>query len=123
MSAVATVSITVSLLPEIHVADLDATRSRIDNRRWRVDVTVTVQSGATSVAGASVTFTYKGTYSGTVACTTDAAGTCTIGGTAQGKTVTFTVSGVSASGHIYDATRNGDLDGDSNGTKIAIARP
>lgn len=123
VSAVATVSITVSLLPEIHVTDLDGVRSRIDSRRWRVDITVTVQSGATNVAGARVTFTYKGTYSGTVACTTDTAGTCPIGGTAQGKTVTFTVSGISASGYIYDATRNGDPDGDSTGTKITIARP
>lgn len=122
-SAVATVSITVSLLPEIHVADLDATRSRIDSRRWRVDITVTVQSGMASVEGARVTFTYKGTYSGTLACTTGAAGMCTIGGTARGKTVTFTVSGVSASGFVYDATRNGDPDGDSTGTKITVARP
>jgi hypothetical protein len=58
-----------------------------------------------------------------VACTTGAAGTCAIGGTARGKTVTFTVSGVSASGYIYEATRNGDPDGDSTGTKITVARP
>jgi hypothetical protein len=39
------------------------------------------------------------------------------------STVTFTVTGASLGGWIYEGSANHDLDGDSSGTVIVIDRP
>ena len=39
------------------------------------------------------------------------------------KSVSFTVTGVTKGGVTYDAARNHDPDGDSNGTTITVRRP
>jgi hypothetical protein len=48
----------------------------------------------------------------------------TTGNLAKSKTsVTFTVTGVTASGATYVSSSNGDPDGDSNGTTITVNKP
>jgi subtilisin family serine protease len=108
-----------------HVGDLDASVSSV-KRNWQATVSVTVHDASENVlAGAVVTGTWAGGASGTVTCTTNAAGTCSVAsGTISAKktSATFTVTGVSASGFSYNAA-NHDPDGDSNGSSIAVVKP
>ena len=75
------------------------------------------------VAGASVSVTWSGAYSGSASCaSTDDTGMCYFrtGYLPTGGTVTLTVTGVTYSGASYNPAHNHDPDGDSNGTSITI---
>lgn len=106
----------------MHVADLDgaATSKR---RFWRAEVTIAVRtSGGAQVPGAAVTGVVEGD---TVQCTTGDDGRCTVSsGRISLKTseVSFTVVDVIAP-LAYVEGDNGDPDGDSDGTTIAVSRP
>lgn len=109
----------------IHVADLDGTKT-LSTKSWKATVTIkVVDASGAAVSGVVVTGAWSGGYSGSASCTTGASGTCSVstGNMKLTKTsVTFTVSGLTATGYVYDATANSDPDGDSTGTVITITK-
>ena len=129
-SADVTVSITVLAAPPantIHVGDLDRSSSAT-GKTWTAKVTVRVHSANEGpVSGALVTGTWSNGASGTVTCTTNSSGACTMQKTklsrASVASVTFTVTSVTRTGSTYTAAANHDLDGDSDGTAIVVFRP
>ncbi len=87
------------------------TGSASGNRNnWSATATAEVRTTAGAVvSGAVVSFSWSGTASGTGSCTTGANGRCSrsVGGLRNAATsITFTVTGVSASGVTNDASRN-----------------
>jgi hypothetical protein len=129
-SATVTVSITVAAAPPpnpIHVGDLDRTATSA-GKNWTARVTIRVHNAAEGgIAGASVTGTWSDGTSGTVTCTTTAAGACTVQKTKLPKasvaSVSFTVTAVTLAGSTYVPAANHDPDGDSTGTTIVVFRP
>lgn len=101
----------------IHVAGLDGLATS-QGKSWAAEVTITVadQNGA-AVAGATASGTWSTGSSST--CTTDQAGGCTVrldrlrSNTAS---VSFTVSGLAASGFTYDASAN-------TASSVTVLRP
>lgn len=108
--------------PVLHVGDLDGTKAAAA-RRWSATVTITVHD-ASHNAIASATVTGNWGTGGSVACTTNSSGQCSLNKTGlTAASVTFTVTNVSKSGATYSAAANHDPDGDSNGTAITITKP
>lgn len=111
----------------MHVGDLDRGAMKQGTKNWVGQVSVLVDNGShASVAGAVVTGTWSGGFSGTASCTTDTSGRCTVvtGNIPNKKTsATFTVTSVTASGLSYASGANHDPDGDSNGSQITVNRP
>jgi serine protease AprX len=110
--------------PQVHVGDIDRASSWVTSTKWKAQATVEVHDGAHAfVPGAVV----KGTWTGgrSAQCTTNTNGRCMMSTQyRKAKTsVTFTVTGVTATGTTYAATANHDPDGDSDGTSIVVARP
>lgn len=110
-----------------HVNDLDGYGEKKDSRRWRANVDITVVDHTGNlVANASVTGNWSGGASGSDNCSTDSSGTCKVRSDrarTSKPTITFTVTTVSHATLNYIATANSDADGDSDGTRITIARP
>lgn len=111
----------------MHVHDLDAASATTQGGRWGTVVEVAIGNegeGGVSSATVSGRFT-QGNLSFVVACTTDASGRCAVSSgtfaSAKGK-VTFQVLGVNHPSLKYDASRNHDSDGDSDGTAIKISK-
>ncbi len=127
-SAPATVSITIApVLPTtMHVSDLDAAKhAKASN--WTATVTITIRDDQGSpVQGATVTGSFSPTGGSNRTCLTDGLGRCAItSGSMNGKrtpSVTFTVTGVAHATLVYASAANADIDGDSDGTTIAIPR-
>jgi hypothetical protein len=119
-------SVTTPQAPQSHVGDLDGAATASKNN-WSAAVDVTVHNGAhAAVAGAVVTGTWSGGFSGSASCTTNAAGTCSVSTASlnrQKASVTFAISSVNASGLTYTASSNHDPDGDSNGSSVTILKP
>lgn len=111
-------------MPGMHVGDLDG-RLEPFGRNWRAVVTITVHDGShRPVANANVSGIWNNGYSASGACTTDAAGSCTIATQKLNSTaVTFTVSGISHPSLSYQPSANHDPDGESNGSAITINMP
>jgi len=95
----------------VHIADLDGTKT-LTKSRWTATVTATVKDGSGNlVAGATVTGTWSGGYTGTGTCTTGTSGTCSMTTGSMKLTVssvTFTVKDVSGDGLSYDAQANAE---------------
>jgi thermitase len=110
----------------VHVGDLEGA-SDANKSAWTAQITVTVHdANHQSVSDAVVTGTWSGGASGSGTCTTDTGGTCVVVSSGMRKriaTATFTVGGVTVSGHSYNAGQNHDADGDSNGTVMTVAKP
>lgn len=112
----------------LHVGDLDgASISTNSGRRWQATVTVKVlDAGNSPVGGVTVTAVWRNGATGSGTCTTGADGVCAliksniVNGSAS---VTLRVSKLAKTGYTYNATANGDPDGDSNGTQIVVRRP
>ena len=108
----------------IHIGDIDGWATT-GEPRWTPNVMVRVRNSSNlPVAGVTVSGTWGG-KKGASSCVTDTAGACTIVGPAQrnnAPSATFTVTGASKSGIVYQASANTDPDGDSNGTTIVVAR-
>ena len=111
----------------VHVGDLDRAAMKQGTKNWVGQVSVLVENGGhASVAGAVVTGTWSGGFSGIASCTTDTSGRCTVvtGSILNKKTsATFTVISVTGSGLSYASGANHDSDGDSNGSQITVNRP
>ena len=129
-SATATVSMTVTPVPvtdSIHVGDLDGSAT-VKGKNWTARVTIRIDNATHGpVANATVTGTWSAGASGTDSCRTSVVGICTVSKASISMSiasVTFTVTGVSASGRTYDGTANHDPDRDgSTGTVIVVSRP
>ena len=109
----------------MHVGDLDR-RVELKGKsgRWGVFVTVTVHDGTEQpLSGVTVSGTFSGAVSASVAGTTATDGTVTFstGTIAGGESVTFTVDGLAGT-LAYESTANHDPDGDSDGTTITVTK-
>jgi PKD repeat protein len=115
--------VTTLAAPAIHVGDLDGSRSTT-KKSWTAKVTVAVHDASDAVvSGATVSFTWGSGGSGS--CTTGSRGTCTVSasGLSLGtSSVTFDVAGVVKSGTSYDAVKNHDVDGGTNGSTITVTK-
>jgi len=120
-------SVTTPQAPQSHIGDLDGAATSSKNN-WSAAVAITAHDGAHAlVAGAVVTGTWSGGFSGSASCTTNASGICAVSTATlnrQKASVTFTITNVNASGLTYTASSNHDPDGDSNnGSSITILKP
>ena len=109
--------------PVLHVAYLDGA-SVSAKGGWRAQVTIAVHDASHEpVADVAVGGSWSGGASGSASCTTSASGTCTLQtGKLKGNVpqATFSVTGLTLAGATYSSTANHDLDGDSDGTTIAV---
>lgn len=123
-----TASKPVTVGASVHVGDLDGSRILLARRQWRATVTILAHNASHKpVSGATVSGTWNaGGAISAVSCKTGSTGKCSLVkdkiDTAIGS-VTFSVTGLVASGAPYDKTINHDPDGDSNGTSITIKKP
>jgi hypothetical protein len=109
----------------MHIGDLDGT-STSQSGSWTATVTITVHdANHNPVANATVTGVWSNGASGTVSCTTNSNGQCTVNKSniSNGNhSVTFTINNVNRAGFTYVSSSNHDPDGSSNGTRIDVAR-
>ena len=113
----------------MHVGDLDGTGSN-DGSTWSARVEITVHGpDHAPLNGATVVGQWSGSGLNANTCTTGELGgngTCIVlfpslkKGT---KSVTFTITSVTASGQTYQQTANHDVDGSSNGTQVTVKKP
>jgi len=110
----------------MHIGDLDGL-STAQGTKWTATVTITVHdANHNPVANATVTGKWSNGATGTVSCTTNSNGQCTVSktGIRKGKSsVTFTVNNVTRATFTYVSANNHDPDGDSNGTRIIVHKP
>jgi hypothetical protein len=109
--------------PAMHVGDLDGESTSVKSG-WRATVATTVLTGEEPLKGAEVRGSWSTGETGT--CTTDASGVCSVTSSTLRKTISsvgFSVDDLVLDGYTYDSARNGDPDGDSNGTSITVLRP
>ena len=123
------VAVTVTSVPEpnsMHVGDLDGS-STVKGKNWTARVTIRVENVAHgALASANVTGTWSNGATGSATCRTSNVGICTVSKSSISTgiaSVTFTITGVTLSGRVYDAAANHDPDGDSTGTVIVVNRP
>ena len=128
VGAAAPVAFSVRNSPaRVAVGDLDGSTTA-SKSGWTAAVSVRVDVvGGGALRGAAVTIGWLNAKGSSVSatCTTGSDGRCSVS-TSFAKSLSsrlFTVQRVTASGHTYDAPSNGDPDGDSDGTTIAVSRP
>ena len=115
-----TASVTVQAA--LHIGDLDGAKD-VQKKSWIASVNITVHDGGHRAAvNARVTGLWSSGDSGS--CLADSHGTCTIAVymPISKPSVTFTVQSVSLVTATYDAARNHDIDGETNGTSITVTR-
>jgi hypothetical protein len=119
------VTVTVEVRPavELHVGDLDGSRT-IQKSAWTARVTIRVHNASeASVGGVTVFGSWSG--GGTASCRTGSAGTCSVSKAKIPKAspdVTFTVTGMSHPIGVFVEAANHDPDGDSDGKSIRVAQ-
>ena len=95
-SAPATVTITTTPAVQLHVGDLDGTKT-VQTSTWTAKVTIRVHDAAeASISGVTVTGVWSNGATGTGTCKTASTGLCTLQKPSIPKTttnVTFTVTG------------------------------
>jgi len=110
----------------MHIGDLDKS-STLSGKNWNGTVIIYVHdTNHQPVAGALVSGKWTNGTTGSVSCTTDSSGYCSITKTGMKTSVssfTFSVTNVTKSGMSYAASSNHDPDGDSSGTTIVITKP
>jgi len=128
--ATTSAKVTVSTAPPaLHCGDLDGIPTTVSRNQWKATVTVTIHDASHKpVSGALVTGAWSGGYIGTGTGMTSADGTCVVATPAIKTTkssVTFTMTGVTAAGFIYNPSDNHDeTDSDSSdGTTITVNKP
>ena len=114
--------VTVQSPVTMHVADLEGAAGGKRNNAAVVTITVHDQNH-NPLVGVVVSGTWTGGFGGS--CTTDASGRCSVSRSWAKKqtSLTFTVAGLSKSGFVYRSSENHDLDGDTNGTAVTVAKP
>jgi hypothetical protein len=110
----------------LHVGDLDRS-STLASGKWNATVTILVHNNLEQVvSNATVTGKWSNGGTGTVTCTTNASGLCTVtktGLSTRTTSITFTITKVTKSPLVYRSTSNHDPDGESNGTTILVSKP
>lgn len=112
----------VTVLAALHIGDLDGAKD-VQKKSWIASVNITVHDGGHRAAvNARVDGLWSSGDSGS--CFVDSHGTCTIATyiPISKPSVTFTVQSVSLVIATYDAARNHDIDGETNGTSITVTR-
>lgn len=121
---------TDTIVPSMHVGDLDVTTTNSNATTWSATVRITAHDASHNlVPGAVVTGSWVGGGSGGTSCTTSSTagpnfGTCTVTRTGLSKptapSAAFTVGNVTKSGNGYLSSANHDPDipVDSSGTVI-----
>jgi PKD repeat protein len=119
-------SVSVSDRPPstMHVGDLEGTAVNV-KKNWLAQLSITVHAdGETLVSGAEVSGSWGGDTSGTVSCTTDDSGVCSLQSDQMPKKGTqsaiFLVTGITHATLTYDPAGNHDPQGDSSGTAIQV---
>ena len=115
-----TASVTVQAV--VHIGDLDGAKN-VQKKSWIASVNISVHDGGHRAAvNARVDGLWSSGDSGS--CVVDSHGTCTIAADIPNSkpSVTFTVQNVSLVIATYDAARNHDIDGETNGTSITVTR-
>ena len=111
----------------LHVGDLDGTKSSVNRKTWSATVTIYVHdANENPLASATVSGVWNNGISGTLSCSTNSLGNCQVSAGSISTNIssaTFTVTGVTKSAYTYVASSNHDPDGDSNGTAITILMP
>ena len=127
LSASSSVNLPAPAVP-MHIGDLDGSGSN-DGTTWSATVEITVHgSDHTPLNGATVVGSWSVSGLNADTCTTGELGgngTCIVlfpSLKKSVKTVTFTVTSVTASGQTYQQSANHDVDGSSNGTKVTVKR-
>jgi hypothetical protein len=128
LSAASSVNVPAPLVP-MHVGDLDGLASN-DGSTWSATVEIAVHGASHELLnGATVVGQWSIAGLNADTCTTGELGgngTCIVlfpslkKGT---KSVTFTVTSVTAAGQTYQQTANHDVDGSSNGIKVTVKKP
>ena len=96
----------------------------VNTTTWRGTVTIRVHD-TTDALVVGVTVTGRWGASGSVTCTTDANGACSVSKNLKKSRaqVAFSVLALSKSGLTYQSVDNHDPEADSNGTSITVRRP
>jgi PKD repeat protein len=112
---------TITVQPgSLHIGDLDGTSTQGAKGLSIASVTVVVHDGGhRRVASAYLWGRWSSGDAG--ACTTDAAGQCTLSTALKGTGGSFTIQSVERVAYVYGGT-NHDPDGDSNGTTITLKK-
>jgi Big-like domain-containing protein len=126
-SAPATVTITTTPAVQLHIGDLDGSKTT-QTSSWTAKVTIRVHDAAeASISGVTVTGVWSGGATGTGTCKTASTGLCTLQKGSIPKTttnVTFTITGLTFSPTgVYNAAANHDPEVDSTGTVIVVYGP
>jgi YVTN family beta-propeller protein len=125
----ATAVVRVTIAPKtLHVSDLDGSSVNTSDWRWRATVRITVVDAAgTPLSGATVTGGWSAGATGSSSAVTNASGVAIVQRSSLSRSSTrsvrFSVAGIVHSALSYNAARNQDREGDSNGTSIVVARP
>jgi PKD repeat protein len=110
--------------PIVHIGDLDGSTDSL-KRSWNAVVNVTLHDAAhRPVPNAAVTGIWSNGSSSS--CTTSDSGVCIIvlsGIRNSMRSTTFSVRTVIAGQAFYDAARNHDVDGETNGSSITVIKP
>jgi serine protease AprX len=110
----------------LHIGDLDRSSS-LSGSKWNAVVTILVHNNLEQpVSGATLTGSWSNGATGTVTCTTNSSGVCTVtktGLSTKTTSVTFKVTNATRSPLTYKSTSNHDPDGESNGTTIVVSKP
>jgi serine protease len=124
LTSTASVSVNNQPTPIVRVTDLDATVRTNNRRQWQAVVAVQVQSG-TGVAVANASVSIRWSDGRTATATTNSLGQVTFGSawlSSKTSSLTFSITKIVATGYAYDATKNEDREGDSNGTSVRVNR-
>jgi hypothetical protein len=122
--ASATVNVTVTAPPSVHVGDIDAFPSR-NTSNWSIRIRVYVES---QTHAQLQNVTVRGSWdNGTLqSCISNRTGYCEMSLVAINLNVasrTFTVTSLTVTGRTYLPSMNHDPDLDSTGTAITVNRP
>jgi serine protease AprX len=121
-----TATATSAAATTLHVGDLDRL-SQLSSGNWNATVTILVHNNLEqALSNATVTGKWSNGATGTVTCTTNASGLCTVtktGLSTRITSITFTITKVVKSPLTYRTTSNHDPDGESNGTTIVVPKP
>jgi hypothetical protein len=126
-TAAPTATATPGASTNLHVGDLDGTKSSNNRKTWSATVTIFVHDASENLLeGATVNGVWTNGVSGTLSCSTNSLGNCQVSASSISTSIssaTFSVTGVTKSPYTYVATSNHEPDGDSNGTAITILKP
>jgi hypothetical protein len=104
-SNTATVSITVNPTNNIHLENLEISKS--GNKRWIGTVTITVfGENNSAISEVTVMGTWSGGATGTASCQTDSVGECKVSKSTKGNNLTFTVEDILTNNGTYDSSAN-----------------